>query len=236
VPYTAAQNYQDRLVAAAGQGYLAENAPGEYRLTDLGRRETGRFIEAVRAAMAQVDPLPLTDAQRLIELLWRLLGVSLGTPPPPDTWSIRLNFKQMPPREPPLPYIDQALTCLFGYRDDAHLAAWRPSGLSAPALETLTVLWNGESDALDAVCERLARRGHPRQVYADALAELRQRGWVEGPDDAPRVTASGQGFREQVEADTERYFFAPWAALDGNEKAELGQLLTRLRDGLKSET
>lgn len=78
---------------------------------------------------------------------------------------------------------------MSGYRDDAHLAACPRSnrgGLSATALETLTLLWRGEADSLAAVCQRLSRRGQSPYVYAEALKELRTRGFVEGPEAAPR--------------------------------------------------
>lgn len=177
--------------------------------------------------------LPLADSQRLAILVARIVQASLNTPPPPDTWSIRLSFKLMPASSPPLPYIEQATSCLSSYRDDAHLAAWQPSGLSATALETLTLLWRGEADPLAAVCQRLSRRGHSPDVYAEALKELRTRGFVKGPEAAPRLTEAGRAFREQVERDTDRYFFAPWACLDEAQRVELAELLTRLRDGLR---
>jgi len=230
-PYTAAEGYRTRLAAAGEKGHLTEVARDEYRLTDAGHAATRRFIEELRAGMADVDPLPPVDSQRLAGLFDRLVQSSLNTPPPPDTWCISLSYKLMPAAHLPLPYTEQAISCLAGYRDDAHLAAWQPSGLSATALESLTFLWRGEADSLDAVCEKLAHRGHPRQVYAGALAELRERGFVAGPDSAPQVTEAGQTFRDQVEADTDRYFFAPWTCLDEAEKAELAGLLTRLRDG-----
>ena len=240
-PYTATDAYLTRLIAAAEKGYLVGVDLGEFLPTDAGRVETQRFVEELRAAMAEADPLPEADSERLINLLDRLVQACLDTPPPPDTlrrrsgqaWCISLSHELMPEASPPLPYIEQAISCLAAYRDDAHLAAWQPSGLSATALETLTFLWRGETDSLDALCEQLAHRGHPRQVYAQALAELRERGLIEGPDGAPHVTEAGQSFRDQVEADTDRYFFAPWTCLDDAEKAELTDLLTRLRDGLK---
>ena len=231
-PYTAADAYLSRLAAAAQKGYLAEARPGEYRLTEAGRVEAHRFVEELRAAMVEPDPLPEADSERLINLLDRLVQASLNTPSPPGTWCINLSHKLMPAVSPPLPYIEQAISCLASYRDDAHLAAWQPSGLSAMALEALTFLWRGEADSLDALCERLAHRGHPPHVYAKALAELRERGFIEGPDSAPQVTEAGRAFRDQVEADTDRYFFAPWFCLDDAEKAEVADLLTRLRDGL----
>jgi hypothetical protein len=232
-PYMAASAYLARLEAAAAKGYLTQASPGKFRLTDSGRLLVERAVEEARTVMAQVDPLPLADSPRLASILVRLVQACRNNPLQTEAWCINLSYKLMPPANPPLPYTEQALTCLNAYRDDAHLSAWKPLRLSATAVETLTLLWRGEANSLDAVCERLTRRGHPRQVYADALAELRTRGLAEGTDEAPRVTDAGRAFRDQVEADTDRYFFAPWAGLNDAEKTELASLLTRLRDGLK---
>jgi hypothetical protein len=43
-PYTATDAYLTRLAAAAQKDYLAEVAPGEYRLMEAGRAEALRFI------------------------------------------------------------------------------------------------------------------------------------------------------------------------------------------------
>lgn len=235
IPYTAAESYLVRLSAAAEKGCLEEVSPDEYRSTEAGHALVGRTLDEVRAAMAGADPLSAAEGQRLAHLLGRLVEASLEASTPPEKWSIYHSARLMPPLGPPLPYIEQAFSCLNAYRDDAHLAAWRPSSLSATALESLTLLWRGEAESLDALCEQLNHRGHPRQVYADALAELRERGFVEGPDDGPKVTEAGQVFRDEVEADTDRYFFAPWSCLDDGDRAELADLLTRLREGLSKD-
>jgi hypothetical protein len=186
--------------------------------------------------MAQADPLPSADANRLAALAGRLARAALDTPTTPENWSVRLSYRIMPEAEPPLPYFEQAVSCLHAFRDDAHLAAWKSGGLDAPALETLTLLWRGEADSLEAVCEKLKGRGHPPQVYAGALAELRKRGFLEGLDAGPRLTESGKSFREKIEQDTDRYFFASWSCLSDADKVEMAGLATRLRDGLLSRT
>ncbi|MGB9723931.1 MAG: helix-turn-helix domain-containing protein [Chloroflexia bacterium] len=233
IPYTAAALYRARLEELAGRGLLVEVGHREYRLTEDARQRLLRAVEEMRARMDQADPLPPAEGARLAGLLGRLARSALEAPPPPEPWSIRLSWKLMPPERPPLPYIEQAISCLNAYRDDAHLAAWHPSGVSAAALEALTLLWRGQADSLETLFARLAYRGHSPPAYAEALAELRARGWLEGPDEAPRLTAAGCAFREQVEADTDRYFFAPWSGLEAAEQEEMGRLLLRLRDGLK---
>jgi hypothetical protein len=231
-PYTAAEVFLERLSDIAGKNCLAEVARGRYRLTDLGQSIAQRFMVELRAAMVAVDPLPAEDSAKLATFASRLVERSLRTPPPPDTWSIGLSYKLMPELQPRLPYIEQAITCLAAYRDDAHLAAWRKTGLSATALEALTLLWRGEVNSFDTICERLAYRGHNCQVYINVLSELRNRGFIDWPEDLLKLTASGGSFRDQVESDTNHLFFAPWSCLSAAEKDEMSSLLTSLMKGL----
>ena len=234
-PYTAAEFYLRELEEVARAGFFVEAPQCEFSLIPSTRAETLRLIAAGRALMAQADPLPPADSSRLGALTGHLVRAALDTPTALDNWSVRLSYRIMPEAEPPLPYFEQAVSCLHAYRDDAHLAAWKPSGLDAATLETLTLLWRGEADSLAAVCEKLERRGHPPQVYAGALTELRGRGFLAGPDSGLRLTESGKSFREKIEQDTDRYFFAPWSCLTVAEKVEMAELLTRLREGLTAK-
>ncbi len=231
-PYTSAEVYLERLGRLAQKGMLQEVAPGRYRFTDEGRGITLDITKAGREAMAQVDPLPQAQSGRLAGLLEKLVQKCLETPPPPQPWSTRLSYRLMPDSQPPMPYIEQAFSCLAAYRDDAHLAAWQHSNLSAIALEVLTLLWRGEASSLDEICSKLSHRGHSGQVYETALAELRQRGFITGPDEAPWVTGTGRVFRNQIESETDRLFYLPWKCFSDEELGELSTLLDRLTDGL----
>lgn len=235
-PYTSAEHYLYQLKSITSAGYMAEVNPGKFRLTATGRQAVQRFIDRARFAMAQADPLPPADSSRLAALLEKLVESCLSHPAPPNTWSIRLSYHIMPEIEPPLPFIEQAFTCLDAYRDDAHLAAWRSSNLSATTFEALTVLWYGDVSSLNGIVRKLARRGHDPKVYAVALSDLRHNGYVAGARTALRLTPAGQAFRDQVEAKTNDLFFQAWKALGGPERGELEELLTHLRDGLLSST
>jgi hypothetical protein len=231
-PYTSADTYLERLHALAEKKILDEIEPGRYRMTDQSRKIVFDIAEDVRTVMSQADPLPPMDSGRLASLLDRIVQACLSTPPPPDTWSITLSYKLVPSLNPPMPFIEQALSCLSAYRDDAHLAAWQRSGLSAMALESLTMLWRGEVTTLDDLCKKLAHRGHPCQVYVTVLSELRERGLITGPDQSPWLTGTGRVYRNEIETDTERFFYTPWSSLEKSERNELYGLLTRMRDGL----
>lgn len=233
-PYTSTDAYMDRLTHVAAQGFLEPTAPGAFRLSERGHALVNKYIDIAREEMVAADPFTPEESQRLSALFERLVQASMNTAPPPDTWCIRLSYKLMPASLPPLPYTEQAFSCLVAYRDDAHLAAWQRSGLSAMALETLTLLWSGEASSLDDLCNKLAHRGHDCRVYITVLEELRKAGYIHGPDQAPFMTGAGRVFRNQVEADTDRYFFTPWACLNNGEQKELAQLLTHMKAGLEA--
>lgn len=233
-PYTAIESCQQKLEAASRDGWLDEAGDGRYRLSDTGGKTIDSLIAQARAVMAEVDPLPPPNSILLAELLDRIIQASLTVPPPPEKWSIKLSCKLMPSAQPPLPYIEQEFTALAAYRDDAHLAAWQDSGLSATALEVLTLFWNGEVDSLESLCKRLERRGHTCHVYQDSLEELRRLGHLQGPDQAPWLTGAGRVFRNQVEDDTNKYFFTPWTCLGEKDRRTLVDVLTDLKNGLGS--
>lgn len=234
-PYTNPQRSMSQLQAAAAQGYVTESS-GAYRFTDEGRSAAQTFADDLRTIMVAIDPLLPEDGARLAALLGRLVQASLDAPTPPEPWLLCLSYRLMPPAMPSLPFSEQAISCLAAYRDDCHIAAWRPSGLAGTALEAMTLLWRGEVSSLAALHRRLVRRDHPRAAYRSALAQLRARGFVSGPDEMLVITDLGGAFRQQIEEDTDRFFFAPWAGLDASDKAALGILLARLVEGIKQES
>ena len=233
-PYTAVESYQNRLETASSDGFLVEVDEGKYQLSEIGRASLDELITLARSAMVKADPLPQPNSNLLAELLDRIIQSSLTTPPPPDKWSINLSCKLLPSPQPALPYIEQEFTALAAYRDDAHLSAWQISGLSATALETLTLLWRGEVDSLESLCKHLERRGHSCHVYQDGFEELRRHGYLQGPEHAPWLTGAGRVFRNQVEDDTNGYFFASWVCLGEKDRKALVDLLTDLKIGLSS--
>ena len=232
VPYTAAEVYQERLENMRTRGNLDLEPHGGYKLTQRGRELTTHLIAIAREEMSRVDPLKPDESKRLAQIVGQLVKCSYNHTPPPDTWSIRLSSKLMPPLDPPLPCIEQGFSALAAYRDDAHLAAWNNSGLSATALETLTLLWRGEVASHDDLCRKLVNRGHGCHVHLDAIQDLRQSGYVSGPDYDLHVTPTGRLFRNRVEDLTDHYFFAPWNCLEGGERDEFESLLELLKKGL----
>ncbi|MCX7977235.1 MAG: hypothetical protein N2646_09185, partial [Bellilinea sp.] len=150
--YTAEALFARRLKEAAQLGLVqeTENQAGTYRLTPHGREAAGQIILAAYDCMRQLQPLPDAELAQLAALLYRLVDACLKSPPPPDKWCIQLSHRLDTGEDTHLVIrVDQYLSDLSAYRDDAHLAAWQPHPCSGQAWEAFTLVWRGEATTLD---------------------------------------------------------------------------------------
>lgn len=227
-PYTSIDKYLSGLEKATAVGYMEKVMEGRFRLSDHGRKGVQEFIDVARQAMIETANLPEDELAELAQLFERLVNNCLAVSPPPDKWSIKLSLKLMPGIDSPMPYIEQAISCLTAYRDDAHLASWCASGLSASALESLTLIWHNKVNSFQEIIQELRFRGHPDSVYLDALAELNSSGYLTGSRNNLILTQEGEQFRIQVENQTDEYFFQPWVCLSDDEKRHMAEILPKI--------
>jgi DNA-binding MarR family transcriptional regulator len=232
--YTSPARLQEYLIKGVDLGLLEPVGAGEYRLTERGHAAIRRLIETAYGAMASLRPMDDDAAQRLVALLYHMIQAILAAPEPPGKWCLRTARHYDPgPGAPAMVRLDQYLSDLDAYRDDARLAAWHPYQTSGQVWETLTVLWRSGPLTLEELHGKLERRGYSREAYAEAAAELAARGWLAQDGNAYVLTAEGRALRDEAEATTDRYFYSPWACLNEAETAELRELLTQARDGLQ---
>ncbi len=126
--------------------------------------------------------------------------------------------------------VDQHLDDINAFRDDAHIAAWQPVGVNGLTWEALTFVWQGEDNTAAKLAKRLPYRDYSVEDYAQALTELKKRGWIEIAGDAYKTTTAGKNLREQVEAATNHNYYTPWKVLSTNDLAHLIELLTSLSE------
>jgi DNA-binding PadR family transcriptional regulator len=230
-PYITLEKLEQQLADAAGRGLLQADDTGSYRLTDRGREAVRQSFGAVHAALADVEPLPASDMVRLNQLLRRLVDATIAALAPAEKPELHASRLTDPgPRGSAAALTDQYLTDLVRFRDDAHMAAWRPHGVGGPTWEALTLIWRGEAYSPDSLAKLLERRAQPAQVYVDAIHTLVERGWIAQHGEAYRVTDRGAALRQQAEEATDRLFYAPWSCLNEDEIEDLRALLTQLRD------
>jgi hypothetical protein len=210
----------ERILAAllelmASEGWLDRDGEGAFHPTAAGRAQYLRLRPRQHMLISALEPPPEAQAKHLADLLGRVIDAGLVRSNPPGTWCLAHSRRRAPAADAP------ALAQIFHYsedinaiRDDAHMAAWSPTG---------------------TLFEQLNYRGNSRSEYAGALAELAQRGWLEPTADtgAYQVTAAGKLIRSEIEQATDNYFYAPWSCLSTDEIAVAHDLLIRLRDGLQ---
>ena len=233
-PYTKPGKYDELLAALTEAGFLASKGDGEYELTEKGHEALQETHHAFYTRLGEMPVLPEENMAQLEGLLNRLAEASLEAPEPAEKWGTATTHQGHPSQEyAALARIDRHLDDLNAFRDDAHLAAWKPHAADGRAWEALTFVWRGDAHTAEELVEKLTFRSHTAETYEQVLAKLAGRGWVEKTVDGYRVTDEGQALRQGAEDATNRYFFAPWACLSDFENAQLLGLLTQLRDNLR---
>ncbi len=234
--YGSPKRFAERLEQLAQAELLERVGEDAYRLTDQGRAAVKSIFDAAQAKIAPLDLLPAADMAQLNGLLYRVVEAMLAAPEPADKWSLRSSRWTDPgPDAPPFVKLDQYLTDLSSYRDDAHPAAWQPYGASGQAWEALTFIWRDQADTPEKLAELLPFRQYTAADYEAALRDLAARGWVVEESGRYKLTNQGRRIREEAEATTDRYFFAGWNALSEAELAQVHVLLTRAHEALQKE-
>ena len=233
-PYNDRTQQAGALARLAEKGMLVAISEDAYRLTEAGRSVAASFFQAAHEGLATIEPLPAADMARLNMLLRRIVEATLSSPEPQPQYALCGSRWTDPGADgAPAAIADQYITDLYYYRDDAHLASWRPYDVSGHAWEALTLIWRDQAGTAAELAESLPNRGHTAERYAEALQQLATRGWLEEVDGRYCLTAEARQVREAAEAETDRYFYIGWSALSQVEVVELGHLLSRLGDNLQ---
>ena len=124
----------------------------------------------------------------------------------------------------------QYLSDLNAFRDDTHMAAYRPYDVEGHTWEAFSFVANGHATTADEIFNLLAYRGFSRIDWQDSLNDLAERNWLQEQDGKYNVTDSGQAVRDEVEQKTDSYFYAPWNCLTTVEFDELCALLQQIRE------
>ncbi|HUM68574.1 MAG TPA: hypothetical protein PLK31_06970 [Chloroflexota bacterium] len=229
--YSHPDRVQQLLTGATERGFLAENQPGQYSLTKKGRDGMARFFEIAWDASAELLPIPEPEMEVLARLLYRVVAATETAAKPAIKTNLKVSRRTDPGLDgPAIVRIDQYLTDLLRYRDDAHIAVWSAHGVSGPAWEAFTTIWRGDVQTTAELVEKLPNRGHTAVAYDEALATLVQKGWLTVQDEVYAVTAVGQQIRDAAELETEENFNVGLWALDAAEIKTLHALLAQFKE------
>ena len=233
-PYGLASVNEGRFTSAVQKGYLASDGKGGYTHTEDGLTIAKKLWRAAGDSLADLNPIPDEHLQRLFSYLIRIADASLAAPEPPPHFYISrklANYGQYGTKCPIEDFVVH-FGVLAAYRDDSHMAAWRIHNIVGNHWEVFSEVWGGRNSTLDKIFEERSYRGITRDEYASILQELVERGWIQQNGDAYQPTAEGKRIRDEAEALTDQYFFAPWSCLNESELEELASLAGQLREGL----
>ncbi len=234
-PYTNEEVYKHRLASMARVGLLDTIDEDHYRLTERGERAFKVIRYATFNSMASISPLPAAELEKLANTLLKRVEASLAFPEPPGKWCVNHSHKLDPGQDAAVMVrVDTYLSDLMAYRDDSHLAAWRPNNVSGHTWDILTLLWLNDSESIDTVLQKLSRRGHSFEESDESLRELVKLGWANYSLDIYSITPEGRAVRQTAEEMTDKYFYAPWADLTEKDIDTLADQLLRYKKGLNS--
>jgi hypothetical protein len=186
-------------------------------------------------SLTDLKPIPDKHLQQLFNHFDRLIEASLYAPEPPPHYYIshkRENYGRYGTKCPLEDFVVR-FGALAAYRDDSHMESWRIHNVEGNRWEVFGEVWDGKNYTLDKIFEERSYRGITRNEYASILQELVERGWIQRGGETYELTAEGKRIREEAEALTDKYFFAPWSCLSEPELEELLNLATQLRNGLR---
>ncbi len=235
-PYGLSRANEARFSSAIRDGYLTSAGRESYQATERGMIAATRPFRAANDGIAPLRPMPEEALERLVNLLARLSDASFGMPEPPSHFILthkRELYRRMGMIESLAGFVAHCLE-LEGHRDDCYIETWRTHRVEGHAWDLLDFLSRGEALTFNDLHDKTSRRGVTREVHAEDVRELVGRGWVEEGSGVYQITSAGKQVRAEVEAETERLFFAPWSSLNESELEELASLASQLRDGLQN--
>lgn len=228
-PYASPSAFQELFDRLTAEGYFEVVGEDAYQLTPKGDAGIQTTFSTAQAHIRAVGASLGIEAtlQRLAATFRNIVEATLAAPEPRAKWCLyysRWTDKGL--EDSALAQIDQYITDLSRYRDDAHIAAWQDLGVAGQVWETFSYLWQENANNAATLAEKLDFRGYTADDYQTALDELVARGWVTQAEGVYRLTEAGRQVREAAEAETNRYFFVGWEDLS---EADLNNLVDDLQ-------
>ena len=225
-PYTSVSKYQDALDALVKKGKIERAGENRYRLTEPTRKAVVETYAEYFSHVARANALPDEEAASLHEWVDRVYTAALRQSDVPVP-ILNAAHSVLPDSDSTWVHIERRLVSLSILRDDSHIAAWREAGYTGPRIELSTALFRAEEgmthDELRAAASRLDDKD-----FASALSALHSGGEVTQRADRYRLSRSGRQVREGIEADTDRNYGRPFAALEEEHLDRMMQHLAKI--------
>ncbi len=238
-PYASLEGFKNNLSASAERGWMEAAGEGQYAISEKGAQLVGKMLDALNEGSSTLEVPAGLDLDRIHDLLQKVVDKAYALPEPAEKWTLDMGkyFQKALVVEgaPDLVWVRRRLIDIFAFRDDAHIAAWKPLEENGQVWETFSAVWRAEEGTSAAeIAETFASfRNYDEASYAAALSELAGRGWIAEQEGKYTATEKGKKLRQGAEDATDAFFAAPWEALTKDETKELKGLLETLAEAIK---
>ncbi len=230
-PYAKPEGVSKLLADTAKADYLNPGEKGGYVASEKGANAIRATHEAFYNHINELNKFPAEYLEELDTIFDKLVLACTKNDLPNGNLCLEISHNGHPKVEAgSLAKIDQHLDDLNAFRDDAHITAWEPIGVSGHVWEVFTFVWNGEANTGEKLVERLPYREYTAKDYTKTLERLEQQGWIGPGEDGYKMTDEGKKIRDDAEAQTNNNFFTPWEKLTDDEVKNLGELLANLKE------
>lgn len=213
-PYSVIDREGPLLQALVEQGLIEKDQDECYFMSTFAKQRVDSLHAAGREYVAHMHPLPDDELNELAAQLERAVEAIVADPvllPRPGSHLAgRLSLAVFGEGAPAMVRIEQAVTSLWGARDDAHMRAWRDAGCEGPSMVALTQVWSGGTRTVEEL-QKALEYGQSAEDVESSLAFLAEKDYiVRDADGVLALTPEGVLVREDIERETDRVYFAPW--------------------------
>lgn len=203
-----------------------ERVGEDYHLLPEGQRLKKEVLGRSPRLLQQLSPLiQQTDLIRFEALFAHILDNAMNCPTPPGNWCLTHSKRRAPAAtSEPIVKIFHHYSDVNAWRDDSHMAAWRPYNVAGFVWEVFNFVCNGTAGNAEEIFDQIAYRGYSRLEYNDALEQLTGKGWIQPDGNRYHATEQGRSVFSEVEEHTNQYFYAPWKQLGEAEQEEFWNL------------
>ena len=164
-PYANPDSVIELLEGTAEAGYIKSDGVNGYLIAERGTSAIETVHDEFYRHLNQVNQLPDDKVKELAVLLARLVDSIQKSELDGGKTCFELSHGRHIIVIPgSLAQVDQHLDDLIAFRDDAHIAAWKPVGVDGHTWEVLTFVWNGEVSTAEKLVECSVADWNPIQT------------------------------------------------------------------------
>lgn len=228
-PYSNPESQENDIKTLTEASFLDKNGV----ITQVAVDAYQALIDIQDAAADTLDNMPQDDLERVGSYLKRAYDAAHAVTEPANACLKDASLLNM--RDSAVHQVFYITGRLGAFRDDCHLAAWKPLEMTSNRYEAFSLVWDGTADSAEKLMEARQGRGYEESDWQASLDSLVEKGWLEKDDETYKATDEGNKIREEVEVKTDDYFYQIFDGLSDEEVEDFVALLKEIKEKFTPE-